>query len=303
MMKKKIAVFNSQGLEVLCTFEQKGEKELKPSISEKKILCTFDDSNKNIKKENEIQTEQNKTVDLYSSQTNSVFNDNFENNEILFDNEKYQNYQFENSEAYNKQNLANQLSQIVEKKTFTKKKSSKKDNLKEGKKTPYKIAEYLLENYYFHNVNSAIYFFDGKKYCHCDKETTKAIILELCRGAVEASGYPSILEHIYNFLVSETILKSNLYSMPNNIVAFNNGYFDIFNNCFFEPDHCYFITSCLNVDYVQNINMKTPYFDRYLSDSMQGNTEYINRIWEMLGYILSTDLNGKCFFCSFWKRG
>lgn len=86
-------------------------------------------------------------------------------------------------------------------------------------------------------------------------------------------------------------------------LGFKNGAVNIFNHEFIEstPENMHnypTVTYALNVCYYPygNIFANTPVTDAFFSHIAEGNLELQNRLWEMLGYILTPDINAKAFF-------
>lgn len=94
------------------------------------------------------------------------------------------------------------------------------------------------------------------------------------------------------------------------IMCLQNGYIDLKNIeqtrfvAYYEPPYLpnpatYLIIANGNMDMTDwgfAKTISTPKMDNFVGTIAQRNQEIINRIWQMIGYLLTPDIDGKCFF-------
>ena len=79
-------------------------------------------------------------------------------------------------------------------------------------------------------------------------------------------------------------------------LGFKNGILDLRSFKFMAPTPDIFITNIVDDYYDPSTPANCPNFDNFLFNCYDGNQALINRVWEAIGYILTDDINAKCFF-------
>jgi len=78
------------------------------------------------------------------------------------------------------------------------------------------------------------------------------------------------------------------------LVPFWNCFIDTRSGRFVQPEAGYFLSYRLNANYIPY--GECPNFDRFLYESMGGDFTLIERVWRMIGYLLTLDNRGKVIF-------
>ena len=75
-----------------------------------------------------------------------------------------------------------------------------------------------------------------------------------------------------------------------------NGYFDNTTGQMFTNPINYFPTLCIEAQFIPNQQLYHPVMDKFLDDISGGDTVLIKRIWEVIGYCISSDCSAKRIF-------
>ena len=155
------------------------------------------------------------------------------------------------------------------------------------------LAQNLVRKYLFIKVNNAIYIWNGFYYKFLNDADQKNIVVKEYENELKKLGYPSLMKAIVTFLPA-VIPERTLVDDTSNLVVFNNGVLDM-NSMEFITDPQYptrfFIR--YSVDAFFDPNATCPIFDNYLFTLAGGNTLLIDRMWEVLGMMLSSDIKAK----------
>lgn len=171
------------------------------------------------------------------------------------------------------------------------------------------IACQLARCYHFGVFEGKVYVFENNHYKLCDRESLECIVYFVLKNSVlKDTGY-RFFRDICNFLKLET--KSKKFTMDDiaatrKYIGFKNGYLSLENFEFHEPNPEIFITNYLEVYYrpfALNLSNRSdlrvincPYFDKFITELADGNRQIYDRIYEMIGYIISNDCSAKKLF-------
>ena len=139
------------------------------------------------------------------------------------------------------------------------------------------------------------YYYNKICYKHLTNDELSRLIVETIRYDVsKPTGYTNFPMDTRRWLMIEPTIVCNP-KMQTHLVAFRNGVLNLNTGIFAEPSPDYFITSYVDADYDVNASENTPVFDAFLYKSFDGNPALIQRVWEVLGYLLTSDMNAKVF--------
>lgn len=183
------------------------------------------------------------------------------------------------------------------------------DRVKEKRVPAIKIAGQLAEFYQFGAYEDDVYVFETSHYNLCsDKYLERMIYSVLKSSDIIPSGY-RFLQDIRNFLRLETMLKKfTEYDVERRrkYIGFKNGYLHLDTMKFTAPNPAIFITNYLDVNYNPQLLAKVgvqdfkkihcPNFDQFVYTLADGNPLIFDRIFEMIGYIVSNDCAAKKLF-------
>lgn len=176
------------------------------------------------------------------------------------------------------------------------------------------LEKIFVKMYHVRAMESEVFVFCHNHY----KSASKATLLKMIRGTfAEVIENPpdgskrssNICNKVLAEIGNDNTLEINEADISPTLVAFNNCYFDTATYMLFPitkeyiPEKVVFYAINANLRYIINPdgsiwydNRMTPFFDKYLYDITGGDPILIDRIYEILGYILTQDTYRKCFF-------
>lgn len=161
--------------------------------------------------------------------------------------------------------------------------------------TAYDIAQEFICQIPVVTVNNSIYCFTGMFYQKTPTAEIKRLIISRCRDLIKAAGSSRILDDVLSFIMHEPSLNNNAATVSEQHVSFLDVVLDLYTNAVTKHTPLIFTDYCLQCEYAIE-STGTPCFDNFLQNITSGDIGIQARIWEMIGYILSPDTNGKCFF-------
>lgn len=161
--------------------------------------------------------------------------------------------------------------------------------------THYDAMRKIIMNNCVCNIKGALYYFNGTVYELLTEGTLPFLVFNTCREEIKSAGSVYFVTGVKDMLKMEPDLVCTPLERPD-LVAFKNGVLNLSNNDFCDPNPNFFLTSYINLDYAKEGSMETPNFDAFLQTVSGGTPDLIARIWEIIGYLLTPDMSGKCFF-------
>lgn len=164
--------------------------------------------------------------------------------------------------------------------------------------TSYSIMEKLIKTIPFKLVGEVLYYYDVSL-CHYKQLTeadAKRLIMAVCREDVEEWGTPSIVNFVYEFVTMNPDIVGDIHdTIHPDYLGFRNGILDLRTFTFLNPTPDIFITNIVDDYYEPGLVADCPRFNTFLSQCFNGIQPLISRAWEAFGYILTDDINAKCF--------
>lgn len=174
----------------------------------------------------------------------------------------------------------------------------------------------LFEQFNFNYANSCVriggvlHIWDMQKQCYCkaDKDEIVSFLMRNYYNIISQTGTLRIAK-----ACAEIIMQcpyTECYSAEQKmILCLANGYLDFsaiektffydYNYNKFNPVPT-FLLNCNGFPTMTNWSaakeLPTPWMDSYLRSAAYGIPQFQKRFWEMLGYLIAPDRNGKCFF-------
>lgn len=166
---------------------------------------------------------------------------------------------------------------------------------KQSEDSPYSFMASVLSHY-------RLLYYSGTFYCqeNCifrpiSEQELRTAIFPIVEPALAAGKNGTLIGSIIDLL--RTSPYTNVYRTTEtpDRVFFTNGVYDLTRHELLPPLPTDFVTAYLPFQYNPD-NKDCPVFDRFLSDISGGNTAVISLIWEVIGYLLSSDMSAKSFF-------
>ena len=188
-------------------------------------------------------------------------------------------------------------------------KKTSKEQVALPKPSAFTLFDLFRQTFTYANIDGVIHLYDNQEgfFYPVGLRELEEVLLIYFYDAVRVSGSTRIVKTCAELIlkIKPPAVKSAEKEM---ILCFQTGYFPITiieNTHFFDktsgmkvyPTYLINATGYLNMnDWGTMKLLGTPYMDTYLSRISNGNRFIEERIWQMIGYLLTPDMNGKCFF-------
>lgn len=167
------------------------------------------------------------------------------------------------------------------------------------KLSSYNLMEKVIQLIPMKIVGEVLYYYNRTQ-CHYMQLTdveARRLIMSLCREDVKQCGTPFIVKYVHEFITMNPDIVGDIHdTIHPDYLGFRNGILDLRSFKFMAPTPDIFITNIVDDYYDPATPTKCPDFDNFLFSCYDGNQALINRVWEAIGYILTDDINAKCFF-------
>ncbi len=174
-------------------------------------------------------------------------------------------------------------------KTFS---TVKKENQRNN---TYLVAQKFMQRVRLINLNNCLHFYNGICYKKLVSTEVKRMIVEKCRSEIEDLGMARYVDDVLSCLNYEPSIVCNEEQVSAQIITFKNCNLNVYDNKMACHTPEVLTTYCIQCDY--NLLLGPPVvFNTFLYNITGGDVGIMQRIYEMIGYILSPDLGGKCFF-------
>ena len=163
--------------------------------------------------------------------------------------------------------------------------------------TAYSLMQSLLRKAILRVKEKQLYCYTGTHYEPCSQQEAELLIVYICRPEVAAVCASKLPKHVYAFLLMEPEIAIDEANPDEKLLTFYNGLLDLNTGNLLPHDPQKFTTFCLECTLLTpNIPAACPVFEHFLSDITGGDIPMITRIWEIIGYCLTPDIQGKVMF-------
>lgn len=163
--------------------------------------------------------------------------------------------------------------------------------------TAYSLMQSLLRKVVLRVKEKQLYYYTGTHYEPCSQQQAERLIVDVCRPEVAAVGASKLPKDVYSFLLMEPEIAIDEANPDEKLITFYNGLLDLHTGNLLPHSPQKFTTFCLECSLLTpDIPAACPVFDQFLSDITGGDTAMIARIWEIIGYCLTPDIQGKVMF-------
>lgn len=160
---------------------------------------------------------------------------------------------------------------------------------------PYYVAMELMTVLPLRMVDNALYAFDGRIYRFVSTEVIFRLIMGNCRQYIEIIGDASLIERVYKVIQAEpSIVLRPIHQCR--YVALEDGLLDLRSFCLRPHSPEIFVTTLLSGSFRKGQQGNCPRFCRFLEDIALGDSELVERIWQIIGYCMVPDTLGKVCF-------
>lgn len=144
-------------------------------------------------------------------------------------------------------------------------------------------------------LNETYYVYSGTSYIPTTRKELARLIVKKCRGNIKEQS-SHFTDGVIKYIDMEPLVIITEYDISKNYVAFQNCVLDINNRTSLKHSPKYITLYEINANYYSNAAIPTPTFDSYLFSITQGDSNLMERILQIIGYLLTPDKKGKCFF-------
>jgi len=163
--------------------------------------------------------------------------------------------------------------------------------------TAYSLMQSLLRKVILRVKEKQLYCYTGTHYEPCSQQEAERLIVDMCRPEVAAVGASKLPKDVYAFLLMEPEIAIDEASPDEKLLTFYNGLLNLDTGNLLPHDPQRFTTFCLECRLLTpDIPAACPVFEQFLGDITGGDISIIARIWEIIGYCLTPDIQGKVMF-------
>lgn len=166
---------------------------------------------------------------------------------------------------------------------------------KQSEESAYSFMTSVLSSYHLLYYSGTFYCQDNCIFRPISEQELRAAIFPIVEPALAAGKNAKLIGNIIDLLRDCPYTKVYHTTETPDRVFFTNGVYDLTRHELLPPLPTDFVTTYLPFQYNPD-NKDCPVFDRFLLDISRGNTAVISLIWEVIGYLLSSDMSGKSFF-------
>ena len=148
-------------------------------------------------------------------------------------------------------------------------------------------------------THSNVYLYNGKNYEIQSADDVEGVILDLCRDDAIRIGKYSPIKNACKLITIDRRFRTpqEWIDAGKQYVTFQNGNLDLKTGNIVPHNPSIFTTFCIHANYLgQGGGIETPVFDQVLSRASGGDGHFIERVLQMFGYVLTSDVQGKCGF-------
>ena len=163
--------------------------------------------------------------------------------------------------------------------------------------TAYSLMQSLLRKVILRVKEKQLYCYTGTHYEPCSQQQAERLIVDECRPEVAAVGASKLPKDVYSFLLMEPEIAIDEANPDEKLLTFYNGLLNLDTGELSPHDPQYFTTFCLGCYLLTpDVPAVCPVFERFLNEITGGDIAIIARIWEIIGYCLTPDIQGKVMF-------
>lgn len=144
-------------------------------------------------------------------------------------------------------------------------------------------------------VDNELYTYRESCYVPTDVDMLARMIKQILRNNGVREVSMAVLRECHQQLKTDPDLLRNASDLNKEVLSFRNGILHLPTCRFSQPDASYLTTFTLRCNYLTG-PCSSPCFDAFLQDITCGDPILMQRIWQILGYIFSTDTSAKALF-------
>jgi len=145
--------------------------------------------------------------------------------------------------------------------------------------------------------NHNLYVFNGYCYEMLPCDDALLFIATHCKDDIDNVGNARHASAVYEALLLDSDINLPKEKMNHSTITFDNGYLELTNFTLHRHSTQNYSDFRLHCSYLSYVSFNAcPVFNRFLNQLTGGDGILIQRIWEMIGYCLTPDIEGKVIF-------
>lgn len=169
------------------------------------------------------------------------------------------------------------------------------------KVTAYDIMSDFIAKIPVFTHEQKVYIYDGMGgyYKYRSQYEVEQLIMDIYRERIKESGSGTLIEKVYKLLLKEPQIVRNETPLSDPTkISFRNCTVDLQTQMMIVHSPANVVTHALTCDLARSNRQseECPVFDKFLHDVSGGDYLLERRLWEILGYCLTSDTNAKVFF-------
>lgn len=159
----------------------------------------------------------------------------------------------------------------------------------------YAIKEFFLSKVNLIVIKEKFYLYSGRCYQKKTQNDIERQIVAVCRNNIKNKP-PKFVNSVADYIIKEPQVYFLEEDLPKKYISLRNGVLDIEKEEFFNHSPNFLTLYEINADYLGLNVYHTPVFDKFLMDITGGDFDLVERILQIIGYIISPDFKAKCLF-------
>ncbi len=169
------------------------------------------------------------------------------------------------------------------------------EKLPEKKKPkPNDTAQKFMQMYPILTVGADIYLYEGTRYQRRSELDVERRIVQYCSDDVKEAGNPKFVSDVCKCLLQSPYLAREELKINQDIVSFRNGVLNLEDVKLYKHHFSFVTISTVECNY--NPQADCPVFHHFLRQITGGDAVLIERIWQTIGYLLTTRDDAKALF-------
>ena len=145
-------------------------------------------------------------------------------------------------------------------------------------------------------IAEKFYIYNGIFYEFRTQKEIARLIVNYCRDEVQRSDSPKFVDAVVDLISKEPSLEVKEDEHTRRFIAFRNTVLDILTAQADKHNPEFRTLYMVNGNYFNGFIPHTPQFDNFIFTITGGDPSLVDRIWQMIGYILTPDTSAKVFF-------
>ncbi len=160
----------------------------------------------------------------------------------------------------------------------------------------YQQAQRAVERIAFGVYRDRLYWHNGQYYVEVSEDEASRLVISAFRESFRNAGARFMQDTLYYIRCEPQICISE-EGLSRGFLTFENGVLDPSDGVLYTHSRMYHTFYKICANYVPHLaSLDTPCFDRFLYQCGGGDPFWTERVWQIIGYILSTDTNAKAIF-------